>query len=117
MLADNGYGVLMLDVRGHGGSEGDAMLWGWWGEVDVRAGVDFLSSRADVRPGRIGAVGMSMGGEEAIAAAGTDPRIAGVVAEGASGRGTRDEGVDTGGLSGLLIRYFDLDDAYTPPRS
>ena len=107
VLADNGYGVLMLDVRGHGGSEGDAMLWGWWGEVDVRAGVDFLSTRAEVRPARIGAVGMSMGGEEAIAAAGADPRITAVVAEGASGRGVRGEGQDTDGWGGLLVRYFD----------
>ena len=106
-LAEHGYGVLWLDVRGHGGSEGDAMLWGWWGEVDVRAGIDYLADRPDVRGGRIAAVGMSMGAEEAITAAGTDQRIAAVVAEGASARGARNEGDTSAGVSGLLVDYID----------
>ncbi|NUS00798.1 MAG: hypothetical protein HOV67_36735, partial [Kribbellaceae bacterium] len=45
-----------------------------------------LSSRPGVDPLRIGAVGLSMGGEEAIGAAARDPRIRAVVAEGATGR-------------------------------
>jgi pimeloyl-ACP methyl ester carboxylesterase len=107
VLARNGYGVLMLDQRGHGGSEGDGMLWGWWGEVDVAAGVDFLAARSDVFDGRIGAIGMSVGGEQVIAAAGVDHRIRAVVAEGVSARGARDEGYPTRGIDGLLIRHVD----------
>jgi pimeloyl-ACP methyl ester carboxylesterase len=107
LFAAHDYGVLMLDMRGHGGSEGRAMLWGWWGEHDIRAGVDYLTERADVRDGRIGAIGMSVGGEQAFAAAGVDPRIRAVVGEGTSARGARDEGNPADGADGLFIRYVD----------
>ena len=107
VLARHGYGVLMLDQRGHGGSEGDGMLWGWWGELDVTAGVDYLAARSDVVDGRIGAIGMSVGGEQVIAAAGVDPRIKAVVAEGVSARGARDEGDGASGPGALFIRYID----------
>lgn len=107
VLVRHGYGVLLLDVRGHGDSEGDAMLWGWYGDADVRPAVDFLAARPEVQPGRIGVVGMSMGAEEAIGAAADDHRIVAVVAEGASARGARDEGDPARGLGGLLDRYFD----------
>src|SRR5690606_16506366 len=54
VLADNGYGVLLLDARGHGESEGRAMDFGWWGDADVTAAVEALAGRADVDPDRIG---------------------------------------------------------------
>ena len=85
-LAEQGYGVLMMDARGHGLSSGRAMDFGWFGDEDIRAGVDLLASQPEVDPGRIGVVGLSMGGEEAIGAAAADPRIRAVVAEGASQR-------------------------------
>ena len=91
VLADHGIGVLMLDARGHGESEGTAMDFGWFGDLDVRAGVDALVGRPDVDPRRIGVVGLSMGGEEAIGAAGSDPRLSAVVAEGATARTAADE--------------------------
>ena len=84
LLARHGYGSLLLNLRGQGDSEGDAVLWGWWGEVDVVAGVEYLASRPDVDAGRIGAIGMSVGGEQAIAAAGIDHRLRAVVSEGAT---------------------------------
>jgi dienelactone hydrolase len=107
VLARHGYGVLLLDARGHGDSDGDAMLWGWFGETDVPAAVDFLSQRPDVVDGRIGAIGMSMGAEEAIGAAGEDERIRAVVAEGATARGARDEGDASTGVGSFLPRYVD----------
>jgi uncharacterized protein len=85
-LAGEGFGVLMLDVRGHGGSGGEANLMGWYGELDVKPGIDYLLERADVRDGHVGVVGMSMGGQQAVAAAGDDPRIRAVVADGVVGR-------------------------------
>ena len=112
VLARHGYGVLLLDARGHGESGGDAMLWGWFGETDVRAAVDHLARRADVTEGRIGAVGMSMGAEEAIGAAGTDSRIRAVVAEGATARGALDEGAPTAGMGGWFARYIDWTTAH-----
>jgi pimeloyl-ACP methyl ester carboxylesterase len=90
-LHDEGYGVLATDARGHGASGGQGMDLGWYGEIDTQAAVDFLRSRAEVDPERIAAVGLSMGGEEVIGAAGVDDRICAVVAEGATGRTATDK--------------------------
>jgi uncharacterized protein len=89
-VAGHGYGVLLLDVRGHGGSTGEAMLLGWYGELDVAPAVDWLTARPDVVDGRIGVVGFSMGGQQAVAAAGADDRIRAVVADGVVGRHLRE---------------------------
>jgi fermentation-respiration switch protein FrsA (DUF1100 family) len=86
VLASHGYGVLLFDVRGHGRSGGRAMDFGWYGDLDVKAAVSFLVEQPEVDEERIAAVGMSMGGEEAIGAGAADPRIAAVVAEGATNR-------------------------------
>ncbi len=86
VLAEHGYGVLLVDARGHGESDGRAMDLGWWGDEDLGAAVDFLADRPEVDEGRIGVLGLSMGGEEAIGALGADDRIAAVVAEGATVR-------------------------------
>ena len=91
VLAGNGYGVLLLDARGHGTSGGRAMDFGWYGDADVAAATGFLAHRADVDPARIGVVGLSMGGEEAIGASGGNPAIRAVVAEGATARTAADE--------------------------
>ena len=72
-LVGSGYAVVLIDARGHGDSHGTAMDFGWYGDLDIAAGTAFLASRADIDPGRIGVVGFSMGGEEAIGAAATDP--------------------------------------------
>jgi fermentation-respiration switch protein FrsA (DUF1100 family) len=92
VLADHGSGVLLLDRRGHGTSEGDAMDFGWYGDLDIGAAISFLQARADVSPAAIGVVGLSMGGEQAIAAAGVDGRIGAVVAEGVTGMQSADHG-------------------------
>ncbi|MGZ8804469.1 MAG: alpha/beta hydrolase, partial [Microbacterium sp.] len=88
VLARHDYGVLLFDARGHGRSGGRAMDFGWYGDEDIAAAVSFLQSQPGVDDNRIAAVGMSMGGEEAIGAAGSDPRISAVVAEGATNRVT-----------------------------
>ncbi len=90
VLAGAGYGVLMIDARGHGDSGGRAMDFGWHGDTDIAAGTAFLAGRPEVDPDRIGAVGMSMGGEQAIGASGADPLIRAVVAEGATARAAAD---------------------------
>jgi pimeloyl-ACP methyl ester carboxylesterase len=90
VLAGGGYGVLLVDARGHGASEGRGMDFGWYGDEDVAGSLDFLTQQRGVDPARLAVVGMSMGGEEAIGAAATDSRIRAVVAEGAAGRTTAD---------------------------
>ncbi len=82
VLAGLGYGVLALDARGHGASDGTPMALGWYGNADLARAVDWLAAQPDVRDSRIGAVGLSMGGEEALTLAAVDPRVRAVVAEG-----------------------------------
>lgn len=79
-LADLGHGVLMVDARGHGESAGTPMALGWHGATDLAPAVDWLDARPEVD--RIGAVGLSMGGEVALTLAAADPRVRVVVAEG-----------------------------------
>lgn len=92
VLARHGYGVLLTDARGQGESAGRGMAWGWYGERDLAAAVTFLANTRGVDADRIAAVGMSMGGEEALAAEGMDPRLRAVVAEGVTGRSAADLG-------------------------
>jgi dienelactone hydrolase len=104
VLARHGYGVLLYDARGMGLSAGRAMNFGWYGDRDLAAAISFLETRADVDAGRIGAVGESMGGEEAIGAMATDPRLRAVVAEGATNRVNGDWGwlADEHGIRGRV---------------
>jgi len=126
VLAGRGYGVLMIDARGHGKSGGRAMDLGWYGDEDVAAAVSFLRSRPDVDVERIAAVGLSMGGEQAIGALGTVDGLAAVVAEGATGRVAADHDwlSDEHGLRGWVQEVIDdcrdavagmLTDANEPP--
>ena len=109
VLAGGGYGTLLVDARGHGASEGRAMDFGWNGDADIIAAVDYLTTRTDVDPTRIGVVGLSMGGEEAIGALGADHRIRAVVAEGATGRTSADKSwlSDEFGLRGWFQEQLD----------
>ena len=91
VLARHGFGVLMIDARGHGDSAGRAMDFGWYGDADIAAATGYLARRPDVDRQRIGAVGLSMGGEEALGASASNPLIRAVVAEGATARNATDE--------------------------
>ena len=104
VLARHGYGVLLTDARGHGESQGRAMDFGWNGDTDIAAATAFLASRPEVDPDRIGIVGLSMGGEEAIGAAGSNHLLRAVVAEGATARTAGDKTwlEDRYGLRGRL---------------
>ena len=104
VLARHGYGALLTDTRGHGLSGGRAMDFGWHGHADITAAVSFLSRQPGVRPGKIAVLGLSMGGEQAIAAAGADPRIRAVVAEGVTGQQLADHGWLPHGIDGALTR-------------
>ncbi len=108
VLARAGYGVLMYDARGHGRSSGIGMDFGWYGERDTAAAVDYLARQPGVTDGRIGLLGLSMGGEVAVGAAGEDPRIRAVVAEGVTARVAADKVfLDHYGLRGRLQRGID----------
>lgn len=88
MLAGQGYGVLALDLRGHGESKGKTNRLGWQGTRDVGAAVDFLQGRSEVQS--IGGLGLSMGGEVLLGAAGDYPEIQAIVTDGATRRSTEE---------------------------
>jgi uncharacterized protein len=105
LLVRHGYGVLALDLRGHGESEGRSTSLPWLLDDDVDAAVRWLAARPDVDAGRIGALGVSLGGEVALRAAARDRGVRAVVAEGALG-GTRDQraaGADAAAVAQLTV--------------
>jgi len=104
VLARHGYGALLVDGRGHGRSGGHAMDFGWWGDRDTAAAVSFLARQPSVHAGKIAVLGESMGGEQALAAMGTNPRIRAVVAEGVTGQQLADKGWLPQGVDGVLQR-------------
>ena len=99
MLVRHGYGVLLLDRRGEGHSDGDPNSWGWDFDKDIRAGLDFLAQRPDVDRERIGGLGLSVGGEMLLHTAAHDEDLAAVVSEGAGARTMAEEVDDVSGLA------------------
>lgn len=94
-----GYSVVMMDVRGHGASEGSIASYGWLERNDSRAIIDALiyseidactsvqysgySASSCSGPLHIFALGESMGAGIALQSAAADQRIEAVVAEAA----------------------------------
>ena len=71
-----GYGVLLVDYRGWGASEGER------GEIfplrqsdDIRSALSYLESREDVDPQRLALFGVSFGGGHAAYVTSIDPRV------------------------------------------
>lgn len=91
MLVRHGYGVLLFDRRGEGESDGDPNAFGWRGARDLGAAVAFLQRRRDVRPGRIGGIGLSVGAETLLQAAAESEGLRAVVSDGAGSRSIRED--------------------------
>jgi alpha-beta hydrolase superfamily lysophospholipase len=111
-LLGSGYGVVMMDARAHGASEGSTATYGWLERQDTRAVIDRLfqdplqgclaiphhgTGNACPPPRHIFALGESMGAGIALETAATDPRIEAVVAE-ASFANLREAAYDYAGL-------------------
>lgn len=75
-----GIAVLMIDLRGHGESEGTRYTFGFHERRDVLGAVDFLLGHG-FSPGKIGALGISLGGAAVIYAAVEEPAIGAVIVE------------------------------------
>lgn len=102
MLARHGYGVLLYDRRGEGEAEGDPEGFGWNFDKDIEAGIEFLAAQPDVDPGRIGGLGLSVGGEMMLDTAAQTQGLAAVVSEGAGARVLSEELADLSGLEALI---------------
>lgn len=84
LLLSEGYGVLAIDLRGHGESEGQTNKYGWEGTKDIGAAVNFLKAKPEVK--NIGALGLSLGGEILLGSASSYPEIKAIASEGATYR-------------------------------
>ncbi len=75
-LQEAGYGVLTIDFRGHGASEGTRE----WDKMplDAAIAVKYLRGRPEIDPARIVIIGASIGANVAINYAATDPQVRGV---------------------------------------
>jgi len=83
MLAKHGYGVILVDLRAHGLSEGDEITFGVLETRDADAAYEYLLTRPDVDPERIGALGNSMGAVTLLLYAAQNPQIKAVVSDSA----------------------------------
>jgi fermentation-respiration switch protein FrsA (DUF1100 family) len=79
VLVRHGYGVLIGTVRAHDASDGERISFGHEEMQDLAAWEQYLRSRYDLDPDRIGIFGHSMGGSMAIQFAAQNPRIKAVV--------------------------------------
>ena len=82
LLVRHGYGVLLYDARGRGKSEGAQNAFGWAWSRDVAGALRFLKARAEVDPGRIGALGLSTGADVLVQAEAQRTDLHAVVADG-----------------------------------
>lgn len=77
-LADAGFRVVLVDLRGHGESTGRYLTYGSVEARDVTAVLDALEERAPLGP--VGVFGYSYGGAVAVMTGALDPRVRAVVA-------------------------------------
>jgi pimeloyl-ACP methyl ester carboxylesterase len=78
-LADDGYRVVVADLRGHGGSTGATLTFGVGEARDLSHVIDELEARG-LLVGKLGVFGHSYGASTAIHLAALDPRVSTVVA-------------------------------------
>ncbi len=80
-LVEEGYDLLLFDLRGHGQSEGDQISGGYFERWDVLGAYDYLVEEKGATAGKVGLMGYSMGGVTSILAALEEPGIAAIVAD------------------------------------
>lgn len=81
-LARAGYGVLLIDLPGHGMSDGK-VTWGDSFCDATRAALDFALTQPGVDPSRVGLFAFSMGSAIGIDVAASDSRVAAIALSGA----------------------------------
>lgn len=87
-LRRRGYDIFTFDFRNHGtsGRRADYEPLPWvttFDLADVRAAIDYLSTRPNADPDGIGLFGISKGGTVALCATAYDPRVRALIVDGA----------------------------------
>jgi len=90
MLVRHGYGALVFDRRGEATSDGAPNVFGWEFDKDLEAASAYLQRRPDVDAHKIGAIGLSVGGEALLQTAGRSNAYDAVISEGAGVRSIRE---------------------------
>jgi uncharacterized protein len=80
-LHEQGYHVFLYDSRRHGDSGGTFCTYGFYEKHDTSTIISYLQSRSDLRLGRIGLYGSSMGAAVALQVAARDRRVTAVIAD------------------------------------
>jgi len=75
LLLRRGHGVLLLDSRNSGESEGDISTWGDQERRDVAAALRWLRVHPGVDPSRVGLYGFSVGASTVAMVAAVDPGV------------------------------------------
>ncbi len=101
MLLDEGYALILLDIRAHGESEGDVIALGFEEYRGTQAVVDYIRGDLRYTETPIVVYGLSMGGAVAINAIGQIPGIAALISMSAYSSWD-DVFLDNMGASGLL---------------
>ncbi len=83
LFHQNGYGVLMTTFRGHDRNASDTFTWSKKESQDLNAFYQYLLTRDDVDPNKIGIYGESMGGAMGIKYASENPAIKAIIAHAA----------------------------------
>ncbi len=83
MMQSHGYGVLVTSIRAHDYSEGELITFGLYEINDMEAWYQYLLTRDDIDPNKIGILGNSYGGMLAIQYAAQNENIKAVVANSA----------------------------------
>jgi uncharacterized protein len=116
-MAEAGYAALAFDHRGFGESGGRRQHEDPEGKLaDLRAAVGFLGTHPAVDAGRIGLLGVCLGGGYAVRAAAFDPRVRAVagVAGGYNSPAAFARSMGTDGYRSVLARFVDTGDARMP---
>src|SRR5690348_6627896 len=79
LLAKAGYRVMLVDLRGHGGSTGNTFSGGKYESADLQQLLDYLISQRGCN-GKVGVLGISFGADLGLLWAARDPRVRTVVA-------------------------------------
>ena len=104
ILGRHGYGVLLFDWPGHGESDG-SVTWGKPECEALDAAIACAAGQPGVEPGRIGALGFSMGGVMLALVGARDRRVSAMVLEGTFAEATEHVRYEYGRRLGLLMQW------------